>query len=371
MPLNLIVVEYISHWKKAILVWCWIALGFFLQQEKISILMLSLWFMVQNKPSILMWMMVVGVLWWCGEKGLCSVLFPSRHAPRKIRICEEQGSKGRLDSNPCQVVLAQYPWGLKSHDPFAWNIVLLLLILCRWIHNCIHVSEIWLPICLKNRGVVVLAHTSQMDLELYPCFWNLTTIFLKHCAVVVVVVDTLQMDPELYPRFADWIHNCILGLEIWLPFCLKHFVAVVVDNLQMDPQLYPCFGDWIHNWIHNGIHDFQIDPQCMTWYFWILQVSSVNAMQQHSFGWYNISAGWWCNETKKDLGCHLSLSLNLDRLQFSVCKVLEEFMCIHPYSFSLQVLLVCQVLQEGEREREKGGIGEWWYDEGEAQSLAQ
>jgi hypothetical protein len=55
----------------------------------------------------------------CGEKGLCSVLFPSRHAPRKIRICEEQGSKGRLDSNPCQVVLAQYPWGLKSHDPFA------------------------------------------------------------------------------------------------------------------------------------------------------------------------------------------------------------------------------------------------------------
>jgi hypothetical protein len=51
--------------------------------------------------------------------------------------------------------------------------------------------------------------------------------------------------------------------------------------------------------------------------------------------------------------------------------VLEEFICIHPYSFSLQVLLVCQVLQEGEREREKGGIGEWWYDEGEAQSLAQ
>jgi hypothetical protein len=48
-----------------------------------------------------------------------SVLFPSRHAPRKIRICEEQGSKGRLDSSPCQVVLAQYPWGLKSHDPFA------------------------------------------------------------------------------------------------------------------------------------------------------------------------------------------------------------------------------------------------------------
>jgi hypothetical protein len=33
--------------------------------------------------------------------------------------------------------------------------------------------------------------------------------------------------------------------------------------------------------------------------------------------------------------------------------VLEEFMCIHPYSFSLQVLLVCQVLQEGERERER------------------
>jgi hypothetical protein len=27
--------------------------------------------------------------------------------------------------------------------------------------------------------------------------------------------------------------------------------------------------------------------------------------------------------------------------------------------------------REREREREKGGIGEWWYDEGEAQSLAQ
>jgi hypothetical protein len=33
--------------------------------------------------------------------------------------------------------------------------------------------------------------------------------------------------------------------------------------------------------------------------------------------------------------------------------VLEEFMCIQPYSFSLQVLLVCQVLQEVERERER------------------
>lgn len=209
MPLNLIVVEYISHWNKAILVWCWIALGFFMQQEKISILMLNLWFMVQNKPSILMWMMVVGVLWWCGEKGLCSVLFPSRHAPRKIRICEEQGSKGRLDSNPCQVVLAQYPWGLKSHDPFAWNIVLLLLILCRWIHNCIHVSEIWQPICLKNCGVVVLAHTSQMDLELYPCFWNLTTHFLETLCCCCccwyfadgsrIVSMFCRLNPQLYP----------------------------------------------------------------------------------------------------------------------------------------------------------------------------
>lgn len=214
MPLNLIVVEYISHWKKAILVWCWIALGFFLQQEKISILMLSLWFMVQNKPSILMWMMVVGVLWWCGEKGLCSVLFPSRHAPRKIRICEEQGSKGRLDSNPCQVVLAQYPWGLKSHDPFAWNIVLLLLILCRWIHNCIHVSEkSWcccscsyfpdgfriISMFLKSDyhfletlccccccccwyfadGSRIVSTFCRLNPQLYPRAWNLTTLLLE------------------------------------------------------------------------------------------------------------------------------------------------------------------------------------------------
>ncbi len=137
-----------------------------------------------------------------------SVLFPSRHAPRKIRICEEQGSKGRLDSSPCQVVLAQYPWGLKSHDPFAWNIVL-LLILCRWIHNCIHVSEIWQPICLKNCGVVVLAHTSQMDSELYPCFWNLTTHFLGtlccccHCWYFAdgsrIVSMFCRLNPQLYP----------------------------------------------------------------------------------------------------------------------------------------------------------------------------
>lgn len=145
----------------------------------------------------------------CGEKGLCSVLFPSRHAPRKIRICEEQGSKGRLDSNPCQVVLAQYPWGLKSHDPFAWNIVLLLLILCRWIHNCIHVSEIWQPICLKNCGVVVFDHTSQMDLELYPCFWNLTTHFLETLCCCCccwyfadgsrIVSMFCRLNPQLYP----------------------------------------------------------------------------------------------------------------------------------------------------------------------------
>ncbi len=177
--------------------------------------------------------MVVGVLWWCGEKGPRSVLFPSRHAPRKIRICEEQGSKGRLDSSPCQVVLAQYPWGLKSHDPFAWNIVLLLLILCRWIHNCIHVSEIWQPICLKNCGVVVLAHTSQMDSDLYPCFWNLT-----------IVSWGLKSD---YP-FA-W--NIVLLLSLIICRWIHNYIHV----LELESTMVSMISRSIHNWIHNTWHD--------------------------------------------------------------------------------------------------------------------